>query len=344
MSEPVRRTPIELSLALATQFGRVALTNIVQEYPNKLDHVCNSAHELLPPRALHPIFFGSYDWHSAVHMHWLLVRLLRLYPQITDAPLYTAALNRQFTPAHVSGEMAYLDQPSRATFERTYGWSWLLKLYAEVTLLADADPRSAVWRDALAPLAQCFVQRYLDYLPLAQYPIRAGTHANSAFGLLFALDYARQFRHVQLAGLIVERAQLWFGADRAYPAGYEPGGDDFLSGGLVEATLMQQVLGAAAFPDWWAQFCPPPSGLDNWLTPVIVSDRRDPKLSHLDGLNLSRAWCWRRLKTSISPSLGSTAERAITAHLAASLPHIADGHYVGTHWLASFATLALTEH
>ena len=328
---------------LAPEFARLALHNIAQEYPNKLDHVINDAGELRAPRALHPVFYGSYDWHSSVHMHWLLARLLRLHAELPEAGQISAAFDGHFTGAAVAAELAYLQQASRQSFERTYGWAWLLKLQTELEALAAINPRAAHWRDALQPLADAFAERYLHFLPITQHPIRAGTHANSAFGLLFALDYAQASGHSALRQLIVAKAQAWFGADRLYPADYEPGGDDFLSGGLLEAVLMRRVSDARSHADWWQAFCPAPQALQHWLSPVENTDRSDPKLSHLDGLNLSRAWCWRLLESELSSHLREPVRQAIETHLAAALPHSRAGYYVGTHWLASFAVLALSE-
>ena len=324
-------------------FAPLALANIEQEFPNKLDHTMNSPADVRGPRELHPVFYGSYDWHSAVHMHWLLARLLRLHPNLPEAGQIAQAFDRHFTQANVAVELAYLAQPSRATFERTYGWAWLLKLQAELLNLATTLPRARAWADALQPLADAFVDRYLHFLPITQFPIRAGTHANSAFGLLFALDYAEQTQHLALRKLVFDKAHRWFGKDASYPAAYEPGGDDFLSGGLVEAVLMMRSVDGCSYADWWAVFCPPPHELQTWLTPVPVSDRSDAKLAHLDGLNLSRAWCWRVLKRELPDEFQSLADKAIAKHLAASLPQAGGGHYVGSHWLASFAALALTE-
>lgn len=324
-------------------FAPLAIANVTQEFPNKLDHTMNSAADVQAPRALHPAFYGSYDWHSAVHMHWLLARLLRLYPDLADTPRIAAVFDEHFSLANIQGEIDYLNQPSRATFERTYGWAWLLKLQTELLCLAPTYSRAQAWADALAPLADAFVDRYLQFLPLAQFPIRAGTHANSAFGLLFALDYAEKMQHFALRKLIFQKAHQWFGKDARYPAAYEPGSDDFLSGGLIEAVLMMRAVDGCGYADWWAVFCPPPHELKNWLTPVTVSDRRDAKLAHLDGLNLSRAWCWRTLKRELPEEFQKPADKAIAAHLEAALPHAGAGNYVGTHWLASFAALALTE-
>ncbi len=326
----------------SSAYARIALDNIGQEYPNKLDHVMNTAVDVRSPRDLHPVFFGSYDWHSAVHMHWLLVRLLHRQPDLAEAGDITALFDRQFTSAHVATEIAYLHQPSRTTFERTYGWAWLLKLQAELIDMARTQPRAEPWRDALQPLADAFAERFLHYLPLAQFPIRAGTHANSAFGLLLALDYAETAGHGPLCNRIELSSRKWYGEDHQYPAGYEPGGDDFLSGGLVEAALMRRVLDTGELVGWWQRFCPTSESLQSWLKPVAVSDRSDPKMAHLDGLNLSRAWCWSMLSPDLPASLQEPVALAIERHLAASLPHAVGGDYVGTHWLASFALLALT--
>jgi Protein of unknown function (DUF2891) len=329
--------------ALPPQFAALALGNVVREFPNKLDHVMNSADDVKSPRALHPVFYGSYDWHSAVHMHWLLARLLRLDPALSEADRIHAVFDAHFSAANVAAEVNYLAQPSRATFERTYGWAWLLKLQAELSMAAESLPRAKVWADALEPLADAFIDRYLAFLPLAKFPIRAGTHANSAFGLLFALDYAERMQHLALRKLIFAKAHAWYGQDARYPAAYEPGADDFLSGGLMEAALMMRCIDGCSYADWWAVFCPAPHELQTWLEPVPVSDRSDARLSHLDGLNLSRAWCWRLLKRELPEEFQSMADSAISRHLEASLPHASAGHYVGTHWLASFAALALTE-
>ena len=325
----------------ASPFARLALENVEQEYPSKLDHVINGPADLRAPRELHPVFFGSFDWHSSVHMHWLLVHLLRHVPDLPESSHIRSLLDQHFNPERVAAELAYLQQPLRQSFERTYGWAWLLKLQSELAGLARTDTDAARWRDALTPLTDAFVRRYLDFLPVAQYPIRAGTHANSAFGLLFALDYAEAAQHPALRHMVIAKAHAWFGRDRRYPAEYEPGGDDFLSGGLLEATLMRRCVDSCSYADWWEVFCPSNQGLLTWLTPVSVSDRTDPKLSHLDGLNLSRAWCWKMIESEMPSSLREQVRVAVDAHLQAALPHTTAGDYVGTHWLASFALLAL---
>ncbi len=332
-----------LDMTQASLFCWTALANIAQEYPNKLDHVIKDAHDLRAPHELHPVFYGSFDWHSCVHMHWLLARLLRCFPDLPENHQIRTAFDQRFNSANVAAEVAYLREPGRETFERTYGWAWLLKLQSELMALAHDNAEAVVWRDALQPLVDTIVERYLHFLPMAQYPIRSGTHANSAFGLLFALDYAERAQHLALRKLIAAKANVWFGRDRRYPAGYEPGGEDFLSPGLVEAVLMLRLVDGCSFADWWDVFCPTSQDLPTWLMPVDVTNRSDARLAHLDGLNLSRAWCWKMLEAQLPLPLRGPVATAIDAHLAASLPHSAGGDYAGTHWLASFALLALTE-
>lgn len=327
----------------ASPFARVALENIVREYPNKPDHILTGSTDLREPRALHPSFYGSFDWHSSVHMHWLLARLLRCVPDLPEREQVHDVFDRHFAPENIAAETAYLQDPARRTFERTYGWAWLLKLQAELHALAVTDGAASIWRDNLQPLADAIVARYQEFLPLAQYPVRAGTHANSAFGLLLALDYAECVQHLALRRLIAGKANAWFGHDRRYPAAYEPAGDDFLSAGLVEAALMLRLVDGCSYADWWELFCPAQKELGTWLLPVHVTDRSDPKLVHLEGVNLSRAWCWKTIRSQLDPVLGARVDAAIEAHLDASLPATLSGDYAATHWLASFALLALTE-
>jgi hypothetical protein len=328
--------------ALASRFARIALDNVVREYPNKLDHVLDGPDGVRSPRALHPAFYGSFDWHSCVHMHWLLARLHRRGLPEHDA--IEAVLDAHLGPSAIAGEVRYLERPSASTFERTYGWAWLLKLALELRGGDDGSPR-ARWSTALQPLADAFVARYLDYLPRAAHPLRAGMHANSAFGLAFALDYARTAGETALAGRCEATARAWFLADRDYPAAWEPSGSDFLSPALMEADLMRRVLGATEFPDWLGEFLPglargAPAAL---FTPAVPTDRSDGQIVHLDGLNLSRAWCLRGLAGALPvrdvrhTRLAAAAE----VHLAAGMQGIDSGHYMGEHWLASFAMLAI---
>lgn len=332
-----------LTATLATTLARTALANVVTEYPYKLDQLLAGTEDLAPPRALHPVFWGSYDWHSCVHMHWTLVRLLRRFPDHDLAAVTRAHLQARLTPEAVAGELASLRRPHRQTFERPYGWGWLLKLAAELEFLAQEQGDTSAWRDAVHPLASEFADRFIAYLPRADYPSRGGAHGNTAFALLLALAWCDAVQHRALRQAIAERANRWFGRDRRYPAAYEPSGDDFLSAGLVEAALMLRVVDGCSFADWWALFLPADDDLAAWLAPVAVSDPADAKIVHLHGVNLSRAWCWSLLYPELQPELREPVERAIAAHLAASLPAATGGDYVGTHWLASFALLALDD-
>ena len=277
------------TVATAAGWAKLALRCIEQEYPNKPEHIMNSAIEVRSPRALHPAFYGCFDWHSCVHGHWMLVRLLRLFPDLPEAANIRRALNRNLTPENIRAEVAYLDEPNRKSFERTYGWAWLLKLEQELRAWEDSDGRR--WAANLEPLAQAIVKRYQDFLPRQTYPIRTGVHPNTAFGLTFALDYARAAGLNDFQQLLQERARSYFKEDRNYPAAWEPGGEDFLSPALVEADLMRRVLPSEDFRSWFKTFLPELSRQHSLLTPAEVTDRTDPKLVHLDGLNLSRAWC-----------------------------------------------------
>jgi hypothetical protein len=332
-----------LTTTLASAFARTALANAATEYPYKLDQVLGSKDDLALPRTLHPAFWGSYDWHSCVHMHWTLVRLLRRFPDHPLSEQTRAHLGSRLTAAALAQEIATLRGPHRQTFERPYGWGWLLKLAAELELLARDQPDASPWRDALRPLAAEFADRFLAYLPKADFPTRAGTHANSAFASRLALDWCDAVQHLALRRAIGERANRWFGRDRHYPASYEPGGEDFLSGGLVEAVVMLKVVDGCSFADWWEQFQPADDALVGWLIPVTVSDPSDARIVHLHGLNLSRAWCWRLLRPALPTALRDPVDTAIAEHLAVSLPAATAGEYVGTHWLASFALLALDD-
>lgn len=333
---PFAPTLDALGAAAAGRLAATALASVGRAWPFHLVHLARAAADLAPPQTLHPVFWGSYDWHSCVHMHWTLLRLLPHLAPPQQAAI-TAHFETRLTPANVAGEVAYFEP--RAAFERPYGWGWLLRLHQ--ALGASPHPAAARWQATLQPLAELIAARCLAFLPRADYPVRAGTHGNSAFALVLALDWARANDHAALAQAIGARAQSWFGADRRYPADYEPGGDDFLSAGLTEALLMQRVLAPGDFAHWWRAFEPPAPALTRWLTPAAVSDATDPKIVHLHGLNLARAWCWRTLAPWLPPALQPTAQAAVAAHCAASLPAATEGHYVGTHWLASFALLAL---
>jgi hypothetical protein len=329
----------------ASVFAGLALKGITREYPNKLDHVMNDPQEVRSPSLLHPAFYGSYDWHSCVHGHWMLVRLLKLFPELPEAEEIRATLDELLAPANIAAEVAYMDAPNRASFERTYGWAWLLKLAEELHGWEDEDGR--VWAESLQPLAEAMAARYMDFLPKQDYPIRRGVHPNTAFGIAFALDYARTTGHEALADLLLERTDTYFGEDQDYPAKWEPDGDDFFSRSLVEADLLRRVMPQETFAGWLRRFLP---GLEagepqSLLTPAEVSDRTDPKIVHLDGLNLSRAWCMRLIAEALPPGdpLVPVLLASAVQHAQATLPHIASGNYEGEHWLATFAVYMLTE-
>jgi hypothetical protein len=315
----------------AARFAEIALGHVTREYPHKLDHVMDGPEDVLSPAQLHPIFHGSFDWHSCVHGYWLLLRVRRLFPSLDVSRRIETLADEMLTPANVAGELAYLERAYSGGFERPYGWAWLIALWAEAMRHGDRD-----WGSSLHPLAAAFSERFSLYLPRLTYPIRVGTHFNSAFALTLAMEWPDE----RLRALIAEKAQGWFGNDRDCQA-WEPGGDEFLSSALSEALLMKRVLGPD-FTGWFEAFLPrlrqgEPRSL---LEPVFVSDRHDGKIAHLDGCNLSRAWCWREIASALPPETATIARDAADRHLDAGLPHVA-GDYMGEHWLATFAMLAL---
>lgn len=315
----------------ADRLARIALGHVGQEWPQKLEQVLEGPHDLRRPAELHPAFHGSFDWHSCVHAHWMLARLLRRFPSLPSASAIVARFDAAFTPDTIAAERTFLARPSARGFERPYGWAWLLKLHAEL---------DGAWADRLAPLAGDFAARFTAHLPRADYPVRHGVHSNTAFALTLAADWAE--RHdPALLDLLRATARRWYGADRDAQA-WEPSGEDFLSPTLVEAACMARLLPPDEFAAWRDGFLPrlglsEPATL---FTPARVADRTDGRIVHLDGLNLSRAWCWRVLAAGFGDARRALAEDAAARHLAASLDHVG-GHYMGAHWLASFAVLAL---
>ncbi|MDT7951365.1 MAG: DUF2891 domain-containing protein [Acetobacteraceae bacterium] len=318
-----------LTSSQADRFATIALGHVEREYPNKPGHVLDGAADAATPAALHPVFHGSFDWHSCVHSYWLLARLMRRFPHAEFAGEIARLFDRKLVATKVRGECQYFERDSARGFERPYGWAWLLKLAAELSYL------EGPWQQALAPLAEIVVQRFTAFLPIATYPVRTGSHGNTAFALRLAADYPGP----TLRKLLADTAWRWYGADTDCPAWEEPGGDDFLSPSLVEAECMRR-LHRPAFEDWFRQFLPNiaagrPAVL---FTPVEPSDRSDGKIAHLDGLNLSRAWCLQTL----APFGGERLREAADIHRAAALPFLA-GLYMGEHWLATYAVLALDE-
>jgi len=323
-----------IDVSLAARFLDVALANVTREYPRKLDHLLAAPPGDLRPRAQHPAFYGSYDWHSAVHMHWLMVRLLRLHPGLPRAAEARGVLGAHLAAGPLATERAYFDAPGARTFERPYGWAWLLELRAETLRLAPESAPAREWSAALAPLAADLAGRMRELVAVSAYPIRSGAHANTAFACVFALDYARLAGDAALAAAVEAAARRWYLSDRDAPLAYEPSQADFLSPALTEAQLMRAILPEPEFRPWLAGFMP--EGLGALAMPVIPPDRSDPQFCHLDGLSLSRAWALRRLGAAFP---AEAAQR----HLAAGLQQAVGGDYVAEHWLASFAALALGE-
>lgn len=333
-----------LDAATAERFARFALSCIDREYPNKPEHVLDGAADAKPPRQFHPAFFGCYDWHSSVHGHWMLARVLSLRPDLPSASEIRARLDAHFGADAVAAEVAYLDRKSARSFERTYGWAWVLRLVFELD--RSRDPQLRAWRERLRPLEEGVVSRFRDYLPKLPAPVRTGVHPNTAFALAEALDYARGAGRADFEKVLVARSREFFAADRACPLAYEPSGEDFFSPCLEEADLLRRVLSAADFSTWLAAFLPGLSGSGALpLEPATVTDPTDPKLVHLDGLNLSRAWALAGIARALpatDPRRGKLA-RAAREHARAGLARVSSGNYEGEHWLASFAVRLATE-
>jgi hypothetical protein len=338
--------PAELKLdkERASKFAAMALRCIEREYPNKPSHVMQDEKDILGPQAQHPAFYGCFDWHSSVHGHWMLIRLLKLFPDLPEAPAIRKALNKNLTAENILKEVEYFNQPQQRSFERMYGWAWLLKLVEE--LYGWEDEEGQLWLKNLAPLEQTIVKLYLDFLPKQTYAIRTGVHPNTAFGLAFGLDYARTAKNKPLQDLIIERSYYYYFKDKDCPSAWEPGGEDFFSPCLLEAWLMLRVLKPADFPGWFHAFLPQAKPGKAWrlLEPAMVTDRSDGKLVHLDGLNLSRAWCMKQVAQAL-PGKDKARQVLLTAalrHATDALNNIHSGDYAGEHWLASFATYLLT--
>jgi len=334
-----------LSPAEVNRFAQLALDCVHREYPNKITHVLESDSDAAPPRELTPVFYGCYDWHSAVHGHWLLARLAKLYPDAEFAPSARAALGASFTIDRVKAELEYFGVEARTSFERPYGLAWFLQLTAELREWDDADARA--WVQVLAPIEDVVEARFMSWLPNLVYPVRSGTHNQTAFGFALALDWARVAGRDKLAALLTAKSLEFHAGDRACPLDYEPSGEDFLSPCLMEADLMRRVIPAREYPAWLARFLPdiPEDGSAGWIKPGVVLDPTDGKLVHLDGFNLSRAWNLQGILASLPPSdprrgalLAAGAE-----HRESGLAAVTGEHYEGGHWLASFATYLVTD-
>jgi hypothetical protein len=336
--------PAAFDAAAAQRFADLALACVDKEYPNKIAHVLSGDADVKPPRELTPAFCGCFDWHSAVHAHWLLVRLARTFPDAPFVPKARQALARSLTPEHMAAEVRYLGGAGRSDFERPYGLAWLLQLAAD--LQEWGDPQAQEWAHTLEPLVRAAAGRLEAWLPKLSYPIRIGEHSQTAFAFGLVLDWARATGEAEIAVLVEARTRHYYLADRDCPIAYEPSGQDFLSPCLAEADLVRRVLPPTAFAAWLGAFLPrlPLDGSSAWLQPAVVTDRADGKLAHLDGLNLSRAWMLEGIAAGLPnddpriPSLRSTA----AAHRSSGLRAVTGEHYEGGHWLGSFAIYLVT--
>jgi hypothetical protein len=327
----------QLTAEQAARLVALPLKCAQQEYPNKLGQVLNDSTALLSPATLHPAFYGCFDWHSSVHGHWLMVTILKQFPNIEQATTIRKVLSEQLTATNIQTEIAFFTTKYNDSFERTYGWAWILKLQQELDTWSDPLGKSCA--ENLRPLSNLICSKYYTFLPKLAYPIRSGEHINTAFGLTFAYDYAVHSANDSLKQLITKRSIDFYQKDKNYPLSFEPSGYDFLSGALEEADLMHRVLPKAEFLQWLKNFLPELFNKKFQLEPGKVMDRTDGKLVHLDGLNFSRSWCLYSLGRSDKKlsHLIAIADQ----HLNTSLPNITDGDYMGEHWLASFAVLAL---
>ncbi|NCI47835.1 DUF2891 domain-containing protein [Sediminibacterium soli] len=334
-------TVFSLTMEGASHLASLPLKCLQQEYPNKTGHtsLADSDH-LMTPKQQHPAFYGCFDWHSCVHGHWMLVKLLKQFPNLPEAGLIRDAIGKNITPENIRGEIGYFGGKLSRNYERTYGWAWLLKLQQELLGWQDAD--AVVWRNTLKPLCDTIIKFWIEYLPKQTYPNRTGVHPNTAFGLAFALDYARAAHHLLFEREILKAARQLYLSDKAAPSRWEPDGTDFLSPSLEEADLMRRVLAPREFNTWFTNWISP-EGLRHLTQLPIVSDRNDFQIVHLDGLCFSRSWCMQGIAAALpaKDKRKQLLRHSAIRHLNASLPHVATGNYGGEHWLASFAVYAL---
>jgi Protein of unknown function (DUF2891) len=340
-----------LGESAAARFAALALKCLHQEYPNHISHTLNSAADARPPHELTPAFYGCLDWHSDVHGHWLLVRLLRLFPHAPFASQARAQVGQSLTPANIAGEVAYLEGAGRASFERPYGLAWLLQLAAELRRWDDPDAHR--WSQVLAPLETQAAIRLESWLPKLHYPIRIGEHDQTAFSFGLMWDWAGVSGDARMRELLADAAQRFYRHDRNCPLAYEPSGEDFLSPCLAEADFMRRVLPAPVFARWLTDFLPQipthaaavAGAHGAWLSPGVVTDRADPKLAHIDGLNLSRAWMLEGIAHGLPPHDARIAAllAAAARHRDAALPAVTGEHYEGGHWLGTYAVYLTSE-
>jgi hypothetical protein len=339
-----RAAPLEFDAASAARFADLALGCVHKEYPSKIAHVLSSDADVKPPRALTPAFYGCYDWHSSVHGHWLLARLARTFPGAPFAARARAALTESLTPEHIAVEAQYLAGAGRTSFERPYGLAWLLQLAAE--LREWDDPQAQQWTAVIRPLEEAAAARLKEWLPKLSRPIRIGEHDQTAFAFGLVLDWARTAGDRPMIDLLASTIDAFYRKDRNCPLSYEPSGQDFLSPCIAEADLMRRVLPPTAYAEWLRTFLPqlPVDGSAGWLEPAVVTDPGDPKLAHLDGLNLSRAWMLDGMIRGLAPldARRASLQAAALRHRVAGLRSVTGEHYEGGHWLGSFAVYLST--
>lgn len=330
--------PIGFGLEQANTLAALPLKCVQQEYPNKLGQVLGGDEDLASPKRLHPAFYGCFDWHSAVHGHWSMVKLLKEFPQLQEAQKLRDILVANMSKENIVQEVAYFNNKHNTNYERTYGWAWLLKLAEE--LHSWEDPLARELEANLAPLAELVTQKLIDYLPKLQYPLRVGTHTNTAFGLAFAWDYAIAVNNAALQTAIKDRAMDFYKHDVDCPLIWEPSGSDFLSPCFEEVDLMRRIMDKATFLEWMQGFMPQLKQPDFSMDVALVGDREDGQLVHLDGLNFSRAWVLFGLAQQYPDEYGHLLALA-EQHLAYSFPNLVGDSYEGGHWLGSFAIYAL---
>lgn len=328
-----------LDEAAADRFAQLALNCVHKEYPNKIAHYMTSDADLKPPRQLTPAFYGCYDWHSTVHGHWLLARVIKLFPNSEVAQKARAALALSLTPQNIAAEVTYITAPGRESFERPYGLAWLLQLAAE--LRSSDDKQFREWSTTLAPLEAAAAKKLTTWLPKLSYPIRIGEHDQTAFAFGLVWDWAQTTKDKAMEALLREKAKQFYLGDKNCPLGYEPSGQDFLSPCLAEADFVRRVLAPREFASWLTAFLPqvPNDGSTAWLPVARITDRSDPKLAHLDGLNLSRAWMLERIAKGlpVADKRRNTLRATAGLHRDTSLGAVTSEHYVGSHWLGTFA-------
>lgn len=344
--ELASKTPERPALAtIEDRFAVLALDCVHREYPNKISHVMQSAEDARTPSELTPAFYGCFDWHSSVHGHWLLTRLLSTQPDSALADEIRDKLSKSFTEDKFVGELEYYTAPGRASFERPYGIAWYLQLVAELD--ESTDPQLQAWRETLRPLENAIVAKVRAWLPNLSYPVHLGTHNQTAFAFGLMIDYARTVDDQEFEADLIQKTLNFHQSDVNCPLSYEPSGEDFLSACLMEADLMRRVLSREDFSDWLDDFLPqiPVDGSADWLASGIVLDASDGKLVHLDGVNLSRAWALEGIAAALPE--GDLRIAALTAsselHREVGIAAVSDEHYSGSHWLASFATYLTTK-